>query len=320
MAISVSSCKFLRAGQTASIDDFNLGTYSATWRATITATAPDTDKQLGPKTVASQATLVGPDPLPAFRSVYNLSALMPGEVDALSFAQGYNVQFVDQTRRVADITVTFTPPRDDGGGSGQLTAANRAEANPFLRKAEMWWDEESYTRIADKDKDGVPLTNAAGRSFDRPPTIEETRGVLVAEFAVPTLAAAIILNRTYSNAVNSTAWTWANNAAVRTVVCRYARAGRLVEEGGYSYYPMSMAFAFTDDGTTWDESILNEGYGYLDGGVYKKALADGEPVSEPILLTAGGAKLAEGVAGNYRTFRIRREVDFNTLTTGYLAP
>jgi hypothetical protein len=310
MAISVASCKFLRTGQAASVDERGRGTYSATWRAKVVGTGADVDKKLGPKAIASGALSASPHPLPDFGDSYDLSAFLPSETDAYSYAQGYSFAFHGDDRSICDVTVTFAPATS---GGGQLTSANRAIANPFSRTAELWWDEESYTRIVDKDKDGVALTNAAGRSFDRPPTIEETRGVLIAEFAVANLADAISLNRTYSNAVNSSTWTWANSAAARTVICRYARSGRLVEEGSHSYYPFTMAFAFRESGQTWDMEILNEGFGYLEGGVYKKS-----DDLEPVKLAADGTKLAEGGTATYRTFRVRREVDFNTLTTSYL--
>lgn len=332
-------------------DSRNRGSYTATYRFICD---PE-DGYMGPRTVANgclEGTLPSTDSdgldndyLPNFGAAYDYETeLGTGEAESTSYAQDYRVRFNANNRYVGTIDVVFSPLadgetlRDRAAYSGQVTPPDLGDIGgdpygddgtatgptnsiaPEDRGVSWYWDEEAYTAIVDKDKDGDPIVNAAGRSYDRPPTMEKTRGVLVAEFKVRTLREVITLNRTYAGAVNSVAWTLFSgtgftNPPARSVVCRYARSGRAAYEGSWGFYPMQMGFAFANDGETWDLELLNEGFGYLSGSTYIDTDSEGAKFVEPFLLDTDGTKLGEGVTGNFLSYRVRPEVDFNNLDT-----
>lgn len=350
----------------ASFDRYNRGTYAVEWRVR-------SDVVLGDKQLINAALFptqyrgdkpgfVADPPagselniaLPNFGEDYDLRGVYANitidstpiaEYDPYSYAQSYRIKKRDESLKFALIEVTYTPlePGDSKARRQSYAAATPSSPAPTLpwRRGPVWTSSDhTYTRIVDKDASGSPIVNAAGKSFDRPPTIQESEPVLIAQFNVERLDYVLALQNTYPNRVNSAAWdltirsasadagtTYPLSFPARTARCLYVRPGPEATEGDRSFYPTTAAFAIKS--STWDLEILNEGYGYLEsaGGAYKKATdSDGAVVSEPDLLAADGTKLAPGVVGNFITVQAYAETDFgaNPSSTSslayYLAP
>lgn len=258
--MAVTDCRIERS-IAASIDNRNRGTYNARYRVL-------TNSNMGAKQVlngclAANLAANGVDgnpnhPIPNIGASYDLTGMYgSGEADPYSYALSYACAPEDDSHRLYHIDVTWTPvePGEDPN--------SRTITVPTNRGARFHWDTETVLKIADRDRSNQPVTNGAGRSFDRPVQLEKDRPLLVARFNVGSLSTAVELTQTYAQAVNSTAWTYISpNPAARTVVCRSARSGELTTEGNVSFYPMEFVFAFAESGETWDEKILNEGYGH----------------------------------------------------------
>lgn len=276
--MAVTSCT-LRRARSCTFDRRNRGSYQVEYDVRCNSI-------MGPNLVANGALSASPHALPALGADYDYESILgTGEKDIYSYALDYSVNVDDDDSKHFVITVNFTPLEP-----GEKPE-DRTTVDPENRGAKYHWDVETVMKIADRNRLNVPITNGAGRSFDRPVQIERDSPLLVARFNVSTLATALSLTQTYSQAVNSVAWTFLSpNPAARTVLCKSARSGELTTEGAYSFYPMEFVFSFKETGETWDEKILNEGYGHYvmaDGQTYGYGFAssDYDASDDPIPLT-----------------------------------
>lgn len=353
MPLQVTDCRILRS-HNGQFDARNRGTYAAVWRVKAEVVGePDTGQHFGARGIANSALTAGPHPLPAHGEAYDLTDVMQDEADDYSFAQNYDVQFLEENRRLADITVTYTPL-----GPGE-TPASRRETDVTQRKAQFWWSRESYARLVDQvqvedpNNPGqtiwVPFTTATGEVWDRPPQREATRGVLVMEFPLPSLSAVASFDRRFSNSVNATEWTFTDpdtgqqfTAGPREALCRYVRSQKRVFEppltaGGapQRYYSVELGIVFAGEGEDWDLEVLHEGYMHyeedaggnpqLDGqGAPKPAVRAKllnpdtlEPTDDitpvPVLLRENGTRLPQNTVGAPRKGRAYPEIDFAEL-------
>lgn len=257
--MAVASSRIERAAS-ASFDRRNRGSYVAIYRVR-------TDSKMGVKQIIEASTTAAPHPLPLKGDAYDLSAVYgSGEADAHSYAMNFEVDFEDANRQIALITVSYTPLEP-----GE-TPRSRTETNPLNRGAVYHWESETFQRIVDRNVDGVPIVNGASKTFDRPATIEESRPLLVAKFNVANQDAAIATTRKYDQAVNLVAWTlFTEDIEPRAALCKYARSGETQFENGIEYVPLELVFAFAEEGSNWDLSQVNEGYGHheeSDGQTY----------------------------------------------------
>ena len=311
MPISLLYCRFSREQiGGAQFNERNLGTYTVRWECEV-------DKSsgiYGPQSVAVEALTTGPNMLPSLWTSYSYQ----GDADSTSFARDYNVrQRSAGNVYLWDIDVTYRPlgPSEPSGFSN---------TNPLSRPTVYWWDTETFTRVIGFDKDGNEIANKVGITYDEPLEQEETRGVLVAEWNVASLATVINLNRIYENSVNQTSW---QGISPRAALCRQMRSGPLMTEAGTTFYRMIAKFAIKENGETWDRGILEQGYNAFmkdDQGQYvlendatvptrkrRKLLSD--RFSEPRKLDEDGTLLPDDTPGIFTFWRTRKETNFNSI-------
>jgi len=185
------------------------------------------------------------------------------------------------------------------------------DTNPLSRPVVYRLESEPYSRIVTVDKDGNPINNAANQEFTEPPEEEGFRDVLVATKNVANLTAITNLNNTYRYSVNSGTFYGAGalHAKIDTI-----ESSELLTEGNISYYQAIIRVVFRHE--PWDLKVLNQGFMVVDPlftDIVRAKDEDGNPTPEPVLLDATGKMLTGGGVGNYRTFRVRREVDYTNL-------
>lgn len=315
---TVQSCAYDVTTASASFDEHNLGTYEIGFIVT-------TDGSMGPQSVANGALTSSPHPLPSLWSTYSYQ----GDTDNYSWARDYKVTRDKDSRKLYYITVTYRPVEPGEGSKESGSDPVAKEPNPVNRETVVWWDREVYTQIAIRDKGGTAILNKCQDYYQEPREIEHTRGVLVVEKNVATLAQAITLSRTYDGTVNSTVWGGVSGSFLgtttipaRAALCREVSCSPPITEAGYVYYHLVFRFALKDLGDTWDERFLESGQFHWTkkaNGTYdligtppnvQRAVTDAKMI---VRLAEDGTRLPYDQASIYTDWRVRREVDFNQL-------
>lgn len=131
-----------------------------------------------------------------------------------------------------------------------------------------------------------PVTNSAGKPFDPPVMIDDSRPIMIVVQNEETFSFSTAIQ--YQDAVNNAAWTvkgdtWDQyQAKVRQI------SAREVLEGDLTYFEVTYEFAFQREG--WNPvQILDQGYQYLLGVLGWVNIKDqnGDFVNEPALLKDG---------------------------------
>ena len=307
---TVQSCSRMRGSITADADEVNMGTYSIRYLVI-------TDGEMGPQSVANGALSASPHALPAMWSKWNYG----GDTDNYSFARKYKVECDPDSVLKYYVTVTWAP-LDPGDGS-QSVGGNpiNSVTNPVNRSAVMWWDREVYTMAALRDKDGKAIVNKCQDYYPEDIELEYTRGVLVVEKNYSTLGQVIALSQQYDGAVNSSSWTIQGgppNGSIiqpRCALCREISSGAPQTEQGYTFFHVVFRFALRAG--TWDEPKIECGqFHWSKTGSEYDEFAGHRKVTDAkkiVPLNTDGTRLADGADFITTSWRIRREVDFNTL-------
>ncbi len=280
-------------------------TYAMRWEI-------DTDDQLMPAplvAIAAQATDQGfASPLPARWASYSFQ----GATDPYAFFKG-NLQLykpeptTKPTRWWAEGTYE---PLDEGQQSG---AAN---TDPLARPIDYHTEVEPFSEVIEEDKDGNPLLNAAGHEFTDIPEEQGFYDVLVATKNLADLAAVVALQNQYRYSTNTDVFY---GAPARHAKIDAIPSGQLITEGATSYYRVQIRITFRHK--PWDKKYLNQGFQVKDtnpgsptfGKTDRAVDFNGKPTPEPVLLEPDGSRLPENTVGNYREFRVRREVAYSGL-------
>lgn len=311
---SVTSCTLLFNSQTSSTDELNRMTTSVSYRVT-------TDGIMGHGAIISGAQSASPHALPSYGATYSFQ----GDTNGGIYLRNFDVAAQDEekSQKLYRVTTTYAPPVD-----GDITIF---EPNPFLRDPVIWFDREAYTRLVTRDVSGKPIQNATGRDYDIPLEEEDIRTVIVVEFNVGGLTAAggalsgLSQSAGYArflrNAVNSTPWTFLGlQFPPRTVLAREVASSPPIVQSAYTYYHLSFRFVLANgssttnpnDPSTWDVPILEQGYYALripnqKGSEYRM------DTDTPKNLRLDGTELPPDEEGEFRFWRVKREVDFNLL-------
>ena len=311
---SVTACRLLFNSQTSQTDELDRMTTTITYEVV-------TDAVMGHKALKAAAESSSPHALPAYGATYSYQ----GDTDSSIYLLSRQVSPKSDTgtQKYYHVACTYSPPPD-----GDITIF---EPDPLQRSPIVWFDREGYTRIVERDIFGNPLTNSAGVVFDTPYEEEDIRTVLVVEFnvggltaqggALSGLAQCGGYARFLRNAVNSSTWTVLGmQFPPRTVLAREVASTPPIVQGAYTYYHLSFRFVFANGGSTtspndpstWDVSFLNRGYQALRVPNQQGSLYD-IGVPEPKLLATDGTVLPDNAIGTFKSYRLKREVDFNLL-------
>lgn len=309
---TVVSCTLDRETASASVDERNRGTYQLRWIV-------KTNGKMSSRAVAQGALTASPHPLPSQWATFAYQ----GDTDPYSYARPYLVTPDPKSVVLYYIDVTYSP-LEPGEAPGI------ANVTPTLRPAIADWDTEVYTDYVDRDISGNEIVNKCGKRYDDPIEVERTRGVLVVEFNVATLAAVIAHNLTFELATNSSGFTIFGTAiGERQAFCRSVQSQRQQTEGGTIYYTEIYRIVFKKPGETWLRGIAERGFQHFkkdDHGNFERApnndkqLFDGTDAddggieyAEPVRLAADGTKLPDDEPGIFTDWFIEKEANFNNL-------
>lgn len=211
------------------------------------------------------------------------------------------------------IGADWTPPN-----APTLTPAEAAKLNPLFRPAEVAISSQRTTKPFEFDLDGFPVLNAAGETFDPPPTIEDGTTVItitrnVALFDVTTADR-------YRFSVNSEPFF--SFLPGEAMAANYS-ATRVYENGIY-FDRVTWTFECRDGGMEF-VSILNQGFMETDEDasvlageqVTREILVGPNPPTRPRLLDEDGFQLdvvtRPPVPAVFLRFRARRRRNFADL-------
>lgn len=182
------------------------------------------------------------------------------------------------------------------------------DENPLARPTVIDYSFVQFQRVAAQDINQKAIINSAGRYFDPPIEVDDSRLVITMtrnELVFP-LANAIA----YQDATNSDAWFGLapGQAKVNNIT------GKFTKEGGYNFYECVYEFQ-----VRWETWTLN----VLDQGLYTKGSGKGEPckdddgnaVTEPVPLDGAGNQLSNPNFSNcvFLPFNVYRQLPFSAL-------
>jgi hypothetical protein len=256
-----------------------------------------------------------PDQVPALWSTYSFS----GDTDTHSYCKSLSVSRDPKATRYYYVTASFEP-----AAPGEIPEAGaapvKATVNPVNRKPVFWWDRNVSSNIEPLNSTGYAQTSYAGTPYEDLTEQDRAKALLVAEFNVATLAQTIDLTRNYDHSTNAQAWTLKGTAyAARSAHIKEVCASPLQSEGSYSFYKISMRFAFADAGKTWDVPKVEMSYHYytktsgvydVDAYGYRKRIQSDSLVP----INADGTRRDDAQPILVTQNRVIREVDFNQLT------
>lgn len=213
------------------------------------------------------------------------------------------------------LTLTVSAGKLPDGQSPGFATPEQIE-DPTKRKI-IWWNERiSETRIVDRDKNGGPILNAAGQPFDEPIVEEDWLTVIVAQRNYGTLEEIEQINEQFKDSVNSSTFRGHTNGTVRFTGIE---TGPPQYENGIEYYQGQTRFIVKISG--WTKRIVNKGFKHFTedanpaNRVLVNATENGQPVSEPVLLTEDGRRLPKDQVGNFIAVEIYEEMDYGPLAT-----
>lgn len=291
--MAIIACNLKREGRTGNHGVSSSREYQIPWQV---LTNSDND---GPRNVIAVGPFIGPDPLPLIGATYSVG----NDTDTFSVCQ--NLAAVNVPGRVREWTVTATfKPLEPNQEQQDVVSTN-----PITRPIKYRLEHESWTRVTEKDKDGVALKNSANVPFDTGVELEDSYVVLVAEKNFATLQQIIDLNVQFALKVNNAVF---KGGAVRSWLCRPITCSDLQNENGVAYYTATFHIVHKPD--LWDIQVVDRGFLTKDGAVWKGALEKNlQPVGEAIPFNGAGSILNAGLPLHFLSFRIRGETSFTGL-------
>jgi len=263
------------------------------------------DVAIGPRAAALACSMdVG--------SPYRFPLTDPTEVDFGSTLTGVSVDKEAEDGRSYIVTLDFTQhkPVDQDGAQ----ADNTFTVNPILAPPAVRWGSERMEIACIYDRNGKRISNVVGDPFDP---------VLVRPYTVPIATVSRTLatfdpNWVFDYQDHINAFDWMGFPA-GTVLCKELTGDRVFHSDFGYQWGQTLAFAFkpirtADDGTVvengWAEVVLNAGLREKTGGVIRKIIVDGSPVSAPVPLTSKGEYKPDEEQG-FLSFDVYPTADFS---------
>jgi len=211
----------------------------------------------------------------------------------------------------ADVSYSSVPyDKDDEDDEDQVS--------PLDKLARIRWSTTQFIKIADKDKDGVEITNSAGDMFDPPVEIDTSRFSIVVE---KNLASIPVWVLSYPNTVNTSSFTVQGlTIPAKTAKMSELSISELKTEQGIDFYTLTFRMELANaDEVDWSINVLDRGF-----HMFKTPLTtpkeitkilddDSNPVASPQLLDGSGGVLEREATPSYRSFDVYHEKDFNLL-------
>lgn len=287
-------------------------TYSGKFRITTD------DRSMSAFDVLNQATLVGPNPFPAYFATY----LLYGISDPSAFMQAADCrQLSDNEASTWIANATWSPIKDN-----EETDDHTSRENPLNRPVvyyreweeisvpiEKAWNETALTGIGRAVETLGPIQNAAGQEPSTPIMTTKRIPIYVAEKNYATQAEIDDLERTYGNTLNNGNY---GQYSAGECLFRGVSSSKPRYEGGQRYFTGTIRIAAQRGG--WTFAMVNRGFKVLEGGVLKEATVQDKngkqvPVSEPVNLELDGSKTPDGQIGTIIDYRLQEKTDFSAI-------
>jgi hypothetical protein len=190
---------------------------------------------------------------------------------------------------------------------------NDPSQSPLTQPAVVSFSSVTQEVEIDEDRDGNPIQTVNGE-----PLVGVTRPftdlVITVSRNLPTFSADSI--SLYMNKINSAPWYGLPAGTVR--IMDIQAQNQFSED--FEYWAVTISFQVRRgygqiiDAEAWDHRCAHQGYIVKVGGNKIHALTtDNLPVAQPVMISkTTGAQLADGV-GEYISFPVLDEIDFNTL-------
>ena len=148
------------------------------------------------------------------------------------------------------------------------------------------------TKLADTDADDEPVINSVGDPYNPPLEKDATSVMFIVTVNQENPDFANIFNN-WVDHINTNDWGWFPARTMK--LCPVNLPDRLYSQfNNRLYYPMEFQFEFNPD--TWDKDVLNQGFREINtsdstGASLRNVLIEGQPATDPVLLSADGAWL-----------------------------
>lgn len=276
MPVSIISCvpaKTDRLLATVKVGKTTGGSYTLRWNVTMAAIS-------GPLNVLSAAQGIaegsGNVPVPASWGTYaykhwNGSSTDTLDTDSYSYAKSFDIERDLQVATRYYVTAKYDPAEPGEVPEGSSTPI-KATANPISRAPEIWWDREVSTRNEPVNYLGYAIVNYANNFHQDLIQKDRTKSAVVIKFNIANQSTFADLSRKFDSAVNVSPWTFKGTSyPARAISVRDMTISKLLQEGAYQYYTVSMRLAFADVGKTWDIPLPEMGRFHFTkiGGVYE---------------------------------------------------
>lgn len=291
--MAVTSCTLKREGRSGHFGPNAQRDYQVQW---IMTTNSDND---GPAVLKLGGPSVGPHPLPTLGLTYNIGS----EADLRAFC--HDIRFERNPKRIQEWTATA----DYKTLQSDVQVEGVQGTPPLSRSTTYRIEHEHWTKVVEKDKDGIAIKNSAGVPFDTGVELDDSYLVLIAEKNFATLQQIIDLNTSFAMKVNNDVF---KGGTSRTWLCRPIGCSDIQSEEGVSFYRATFHLVYKPD--RWDVEIVDKGFSELNAGQLRDILdKNKQPITEPWPLNGAGVALPAGGTLVFLTKRIRGEVAFSGL-------
>lgn len=185
------------------------------------------------------------------------------------------------------------------------------DENPLNRPTVIDYHFVQFQRPCWQDVNLQGVVNSAGRYFDPPPEIDDSRLVITMTRNEPIFNTALAI--AYQDAVNSDPWFGFTTGQVKVNNI----TGTFRKESGQSFYEVVYEFQVRYEG--WQLSILDQGLYQKGSGSKGTPCMDdqtpSQPVTEPVPLDGSGNQLSNPSFSNvvFKTFTVYRQLVFANL-------
>lgn len=260
--------------------------------------------------VARLATDALPDPVPVRGDTHPDNARI--------FVDTVSAEPMGDSRLWYLVTAEYKTRERDGGGGG----GGERDDNPLNDKVRVRWSSWSETAVLEwtTAHPREAILNSAKVPFDPPleqedfyPQVQIVRNE---PYYNPSKADG------YRNSVNSGSGTIAGLPVVARQAHLIEFSGDNAERLGIDYYVVTytIQFKITDrsgQATNWDREVLDQGYYYLDGTIWRKCTVEGEETGRIRRLDGSGGVLDDdapasaAVFGSFPSYKQRNFDDLN---------
>lgn len=305
----MATCKLARGSRSATLSIPGQNTYQVEYLAEVDSI------DWGAKKVVETCQLLGPpnNALPLVHSTYDIDG---DTADQGAFCLSFSLTRRSASQTTWDIIANYgpLPPGRQVGDTN---------VNPIVRPIKYWLEFETVTEQVSKAYNMTalpgravdtlgPVVNACGREFDEALFEDRSHAILVAQKNYATLEEIYNINATFDFTLNNDTFFGRPKAHAQF---RGIESSLIQNENGSTYYTGTIRVLLSRKPLY--RSIVNQGWSYFASGgdteLTEAKDINNDRVSEPVLLTTTGGKLADGALGNLIDYRTREFVNYSGL-------